>query len=313
MNNNNIVKIGTALKWRDTYDIKKKYYFDNVITLHGCVFRCKVLSSQGQPPVELDDKGRIVNFNLGVWDVIVDMSEYYNYVIDHRNATFETLEYIKKLDQDMADFSEDFEEYKESADTRILIVHNGANLTISIPNPIREYTKNKPTTFNVSVTSSIKNHDITIDSLTLYKGNTIVKTVDTDTLSADVEIGALGATVFKAVANYRGLEFTTTQKVNLVNPIYSGFGVVPMAVWNPDGKHAPKLSATGTYKATCKGDGQRFYILVPTDLPALSNFTMGGAPYVMNQSLLEINGVKFNKYESGATYNTGAEVNIIAK
>lgn len=99
MNNNNIVKIGTALKWRNTFDITKKYYQENMVTICGCVFRCKVLQAQGKTPVRIaDDAGHLAFANTDVWDVIVDMAYYYNFAIDTNNHTKETLEYIKKLD-----------------------------------------------------------------------------------------------------------------------------------------------------------------------------------------------------------------------
>lgn len=98
MNNNNIVKIGTALKWRNTFDITKKYYQENMVTVCGCVFRCKVLQAQGKTPVRIaDDAGHLAFANTDVWDVIVDMVYYYNFAIDTNNLTNETLEYVKKL------------------------------------------------------------------------------------------------------------------------------------------------------------------------------------------------------------------------
>lgn len=100
MNNNNIVKIGTALKWRNTFDIEKKYYQENIVTACGCVFRCKVLQAQGRVPVRIsDDNGHIVYANTDVWDVLVDMAYYYNYAVDNQKMTMETFDYVKKLDE----------------------------------------------------------------------------------------------------------------------------------------------------------------------------------------------------------------------
>lgn len=85
MNNNNIVKIGTALKWRSTFDINKRYYQENIVTMCGCVFRCKILLAQGKPPVAIsDESGHIVYANPDVWDVVIDMANYYNFVIDEK-------------------------------------------------------------------------------------------------------------------------------------------------------------------------------------------------------------------------------------
>lgn len=114
MNNNNIVKIGTALKWRNTFDITKKYYQENIVTICGCVFRCKVLQAQGKTPVRIaDDAGHLAFANTDVWDVIVDMVYYYNFAIDTDNLTKETLEYIKKLDAEWQKQQKEIEAIKE--------------------------------------------------------------------------------------------------------------------------------------------------------------------------------------------------------
>ena len=100
MNNNNIVKIGTALKWRNTFDITKKYYQENIVTVCGCVFRCKVLQAQGKTPIRAtDDQGHIVYTNTDVWDVLVDMAYYYNFAVDTKKLTKDTLDYVKRLDE----------------------------------------------------------------------------------------------------------------------------------------------------------------------------------------------------------------------
>lgn len=100
INNDNIVKIGVALKWRNTFDLTKKYYQENVVTACGCVFRCKVLQAQGKSPIKMtDDQGHIVYTNTDVWDVLVDMTYYYNYVVDTRKLTQQMLDYAKKLDE----------------------------------------------------------------------------------------------------------------------------------------------------------------------------------------------------------------------
>lgn len=100
MNNNNIVKIGTALKWRNTYDPGKKYYQENIVSACGCVFRCKIFQSQGQSPVQtVDEEGHLGFANTDVWDVVVDMAYYYNFCVDTNNLTRQTLAYVKLLDE----------------------------------------------------------------------------------------------------------------------------------------------------------------------------------------------------------------------
>ncbi len=100
MNNDNVVKIGKALKWRNTFDLTQRYYQENIVTACGCVFRCKVLQAQGKSPIKMtDDQGHIVYTNTDVWDVLVDMAYYYNYAVDTRKLTQEMLAYAKKLDE----------------------------------------------------------------------------------------------------------------------------------------------------------------------------------------------------------------------
>lgn len=98
MNNNNIITIGTALKWRGIYDREKTYYQDNIILDAGCIFRCKVLQTQDQPPVRVtDEDGHFEFINQDVWDVILDMSVYYNKIADIEHYAEETMESAKKL------------------------------------------------------------------------------------------------------------------------------------------------------------------------------------------------------------------------
>lgn len=100
MNNDNTVQIGVALKWRNTFDITKRYYQENVVTVCGCVFRCKVLQAQGKSPVNFTDaQGHMVYTNTDTWDVLVDMAYYYNYSVDTKKLTQETLNYVKQLDE----------------------------------------------------------------------------------------------------------------------------------------------------------------------------------------------------------------------
>lgn len=107
-NNDNVVKIGTALKWRGVYDLTKKYYQENIVTENGCVFRCKVLSAIGENPVKItDEQGHIVYQNTDIWDVLVDMAYYYNYLVDNRKLTKELQEYCKKLNDLIIALQED--------------------------------------------------------------------------------------------------------------------------------------------------------------------------------------------------------------
>ena len=117
MNTDNIVQIGTALKWRNTYDPDKTYYQENVVTACGSVFVCKALQSQGQPPMGTDDsndQGHAKFTNTDIWDVMVDALWYYNLAVDSDNRSKETLEYIKKLDQAIKDQQDNIEKIEDN-------------------------------------------------------------------------------------------------------------------------------------------------------------------------------------------------------
>lgn len=91
--NNNIITIGTALKWRGIFDKEKTYYQDNMVLEAGCIFRCKVLQTVNQPPVKMtDEDGHFELINQDVWDVILDMSVYYNKIADIEHYAGETME-----------------------------------------------------------------------------------------------------------------------------------------------------------------------------------------------------------------------------
>lgn len=108
------------------------------------------------------------------------------------------------------------------------------------------------------------------------------------------------------------MSYNSIHTLNARYPIYYGFGSSPESVAVDANKLSARTSAAGTYNDMATADGQHFYILVPTDINALSNFTMGGAPYVMNSSTKNIDGINYRIYTSGAVYNSGATVSVVA-
>ena len=111
MNNNNIVQIGTALKWRSTFDLEKKYYQENIVTACGCVFRCKVLQTIGKSPIRIADENEHIEYaNPDIWDVVVDMASYYNKAIDNNELAQqildETKSLVEKFEKELGDVDE---------------------------------------------------------------------------------------------------------------------------------------------------------------------------------------------------------------
>lgn len=383
MNNDNIVKIGTALKWRNTFDITKKYYQENVVTVCGCVFRCKVLQAQGKSPVTItDNQGHIVYTNTDVWDVLVDMAYYYNFAVDTKKLTQETLDYVKQLDKAIKKQQEENEEqqreidsvldtiscfsegiwidtllwsnetvwdnnkyaitddlqrqineltdhhnkditdinnhidqhekdqkiYQDTTDAKLLVLALGAKTTLSVtPNVVH-----KGVETNITLRAKV-NIDDDIDNLSIYQGQRLVDSSKVQNLSHQMPISTDVDILFRAETEYKGLVLPASVTLYARYPIYCGFGATVSDIKNSSHQISARTSAAGNYRAINTKNNQRYYILVPVDIAALSDFTMGGAPYVMNSREQTFDDVKYKIYESGAVYNAGAEVNITAK
>ncbi len=100
---NNIITIGTALKWRGIYDDSKTYYQENIVTAGGCIFRCKASQTQGNAPLNmLDSEGHFTLINQGIWEVILDMSAHYNKVADTLHFAALTMETASELGEALA-------------------------------------------------------------------------------------------------------------------------------------------------------------------------------------------------------------------
>ena len=142
--------------------------------------------------------------------------------------------------------------------------------------------------------------------------------------TAQITVNKLGDTVVKLNATAHSyyedsssltddiISALVQKTIQMVLPIYAGFGTSADSVKTATNKLSVRTSAAGTYNKTCQADGQNFYILVPRTFAALTSFTMGGAPFVMETSDITLEGYEYKQYKSGAVYNTGATVNIKA-
>ena len=198
-------------------------------------------------------------------------------------------------------------------------------LTLELSSELIEYTNvNQPitVTYKVYHKGALK----TPNTLTLTQDGVDLKAEVVQSKAMAVNVNKLGITEFilkaKAHSYYDHnsaetsdiIENTISKKLQMVLPIYAGFGKSATDVVVDDNKLSVRTSAAGTYSKTAAADGVNFFILVPATFTKLTSFTMGGAPFVMETST--ITAGKFNQsyiqYKSGATYNTGATINIKA-
>lgn len=184
-------------------------------------------------------------------------------------------------------------------------------VSLSLDKSLLEYTGSEQ---SIKATYSIKRKGspITPTALALSVDGSLVsidvKQADTVTVKVNKE----GETQIILTAKHGDLVKSATNKVTMVLPIYYGFGTKETDIAIAANKLSPRLSASGTYAKTSAKDRVNFIILAPKTLPELTNFTMGGAPFVMETSSVTINGKDYYMYKSGAIYMNGATVNVQA-
>ena len=184
-------------------------------------------------------------------------------------------------------------------------------VSLSIDKHLLEYTGSEQ---SIKATYSIKRKGspITPTALALSVDGSLVsidvKQADTVTVKVNKE----GETQIILTANHGDLVTSASSKVTMVLPIYYGFGTTETDIAIAANKLSPRLSASGTYAKTSAKDDVNFIILAPKTLPKLTNFTMGGAPFVMETSSVTINGKDYYMYKSGAIYMNGTTLNVQA-
>lgn len=184
-------------------------------------------------------------------------------------------------------------------------------VSLSLDKPLLEYTGSEQ---SIKATYSIKRKGspVTPTALALSVDGSLVsidiKQADTVTVKVNKE----GETQIILTAKHGDLVKSALSKVTMVLPIYYGFGTTETDIAIAANKLSPRLSASGTYAKTSAKDDVNFIILAPKTLPKLNNFTMGGAPFVMETTSVTINGKDYYMYKSGAIYMTGATLNVQA-
>ena len=184
-------------------------------------------------------------------------------------------------------------------------------VSLSLDKSLLEFTGSEQ---NIKATYSIKRKGSPImpTALALSVNGSLlsidVKQADTVAINVTKE----GETQIVLTAKHGDLVKSATSKVTMVLPIYYGFGTTETDIAIAANKLSPRLSASGTYAKTSAKDDVNFIILAPKTLPKLTNFTMGGAPFVMETSSVTINGMDYYMYKSGAIYMNGATLNVQA-
>ncbi len=184
-------------------------------------------------------------------------------------------------------------------------------VSLSLDKPLLEYTGSEQ---SIKATYSIKRKGspITPTALALSVDGSLVSI---DVKQADIvtiKVNKEGETQIILTAKHGDLVKSATNKVTMVLPIYYGFGTKETDIAIAANKLSPRLSASGTYAKTSAKDDVNFIILAPKTLPKLTNFTMGGAPFVMETSSVSINGKDYYMHKSGGVYMSGTTLRVLA-
>ena len=196
-------------------------------------------------------------------------------------------------------------------------------VTLDLSNTPLEYTGEEQT---VSVSYAVKHKEVLKmpKTLSLTQDGVVITDDPAKEDSAAITVNKLGNTIIKLSATAHSyydyhsdktddiISASVQKTIQMVLPIYAGFGTSADSVKTAENKLNVRTSAAGTYTKTCQVDGQNFYILVPRTFATLTSFTMGGAPFVMETSDITLGDYEYKQYKSGAVYNTGATVNIKA-
>ena len=196
-------------------------------------------------------------------------------------------------------------------------------VTLNLSNTLLEYTGEEQT---ISANYNVKHKGVlkTPKTLSLTQDEVVITNTPAKQGTVTIVMNKLGDTVIKLSATAHSyysddssliddiISASVSKTVQMVLPIYAGFGTSADNVKSEANKLSVRTSAAGTYTKTCQANGQNFYILVPRTFTTLTSFTMGGAPFVMETSDITLGDYEYKQYKSGAVYNTGATVNIKA-
>lgn len=197
---------------------------------------------------------------------------------------------------------------------QITALMNKAEISVSLSTNVVEVGQITNVTINGNLTSS---NGMNADSMSIYEntttGSSLKTTANTNSISfaRSVSLSSVGSQTYIVTATIAGGTISKSADIYARYATYCGFGATASAV-NGVGKRVV-TSAVGTYTGTASANGVKYYILVPTGTTAPTSFTMNATPFVMNNKGTQtINSVSYTVLESGSTFNSGGNVNIVA-
>ena len=186
-------------------------------------------------------------------------------------------------------------------DNRIEALENNARITLSVTQSVIH----RNVTTSITIRANAYGFVPDSFSITYNNGQEIASNEGKTSVTATID--ASSSVTLSAKAIYGGRNYTASAYVKAVGVIYYGF---MNETENVTKTLSPRTSALGNYQLESTLDNAKFFIMIPSDMSFPSSITMGGTPYVMDMTETEKDGEAYYLLTSGATYNTGAEINI---
>lgn len=201
-------------------------------------------------------------------------------------------------------------EMGKTLNQKIEAISSGAALSMSV-SPSVIY---KGTAQQVTVSASVSK--VTPQTIKIMDGSTEVASAsDSGSVQKAVSINITSNTkTYTGEATYNGVKLDGSVTVSARYPIYCGCGTSASAIATDANKIGATTTAARTYSKTTTANGQYLFILVPSDISGLTQFSMGGAPFAMDaETSTTIGGVTYKVYKSGNSYNSGTALSVKAE
>ena len=329
--------IGRIPVYFGDYNSGRAYQEKHRVTLYGSEFQAAKDNPLKAPLTYDTSTNKIIEWNVvngdhasptGEWYIISNgtdaliASRILDNLID--NLTPEIIEKLLSFEEYVSDIEKQIEAFNsdlsnigtiaESANNkadecasdisdiekRIEALENNARITLSVsPSIIYRNVKS-------SITIRATAYGFTPETFSITYNNQEIASEEGKT-SVVTTIDASSSVTFSAKATYGGKNYTSSASVKAVGAIYYGF---MNETENVTKKLSARTSALGNYQLESTLDNAKFFIMIPHDMSFPSSITMGGTPYVMDMTETEKDGEAYYLLTSGATYNTGAEINI---
>ena len=243
MTGSEVLTIGSTIKHRGEYNSSTTYYFNNQVTMYGCVFQALSNNFSNMPPLTITSDQTIKLANTAIWKCIINNVELYNATLstnnlDNRVTTIEGN--INSLKSTAEAANKTAQEANTKATSALTIAQeakqNTTNLKQLVDQNKQSITKN---------TIAIKALQNKTSALEIVCNTKIIAYEPDDDGNMDIKI--------PMYVYQNGTNITEKAKVSaqLYTPVQTGIAVT----W-ADGKAAASISNPGKYELIVNAENE---------------------------------------------------------